>query len=125
MRSFSFTLLAACSLAAAPLSACAMNAPVPSVPLCRVTGAELLPSGIGGAPAICGEMEQAVAAAGASGTTIEVRVENSSLLSATAKLPDGRTLPAVKVGVSDRELSASSVRRLAQALAEQIRTSQR
>lgn len=125
MCSFPFAILLACSLAAAPISACAVTAPAPSVPLCRVSGAELLPAGIGGAAGLCAEIENAVAKAGVSGTTVDVRVVSASLISITATLPDGRALPPVKLGVSDRELSGSSIRRLASALADQLKTSKR
>lgn len=102
-----------------------MTAPPPSVPLCRVIGAELLPAGLGGAAALCAEIENAVTLAGVSGTTVDVRVTSASLISVTARMPDGRVLPAVKLGVSDRELTANSFRRLASALADQLKASKR
>jgi hypothetical protein len=86
---------------------------------CRVIDGRKLPADTGGENALCAAIAKAVPAGSADGAAIEVKVISPYLLSATVTLADGRTLPAIKVGSSDRPLSRRAVGMLADSIAAQ------
>jgi hypothetical protein len=100
-----------------------MNSPGPGL-RCQVVGAGELPADTGGADALCAAVEQALQAAAPKPAAIEVNVVSPYLLSATVMLADGRKLPAIKVGSSDRQLGARAVQMLADSIAAQVAAQQ-
>lgn len=115
----------ACFLLAPTAGAYAMTAHVDAAgPRCVVSGAKHLPPGSGGERALCGEIARVLAPVGAA-VLVQVEVRSPHRLLAVAKLPDGRTLPAINLAVSDARLSARSFRRLAAALAAQVKSHRR
>jgi len=97
-----------------------MNHPNPG-PGCKVVGASELPAEAGGADAICAAIGDA-ARTRAPGVSfaVEIRVLSASALAAVVRLEDGRTLPELKMAVSDRQLNPGSIGRFAAAIAEEI-----
>ena len=88
---------------------------------CRVIGGEKLPAEIGGPRGLCATIETAVRQRLPSASfAVEVRVLSDSSLAATVKLRNGRTLPELRMAVSDRKLNRGSVIRFASAIASQI-----
>jgi hypothetical protein len=112
-----FLAAAACVAACAP----AMSAPRESAPgPCRVVGGEKLPAESGGPAAICSAIEQAVAArAPKARYSAEVRVLSKSGLAANVEV-GGRKLPEQHFAVMDRNLNPGSIKRFAEAVADQI-----
>ena len=115
------TALAA-TLACTAGSACAMTADH-HPKSCRVIGGEKLPSESGGADALC----SAIAAAAAElapgvGYDVEVTVLPRERLSANVALADGRKLPEQGFAQMDKPLSASSFKRFASAIAQELAT---
>jgi hypothetical protein len=104
-------------------SACAMTSPNPGS-RCQVVGGSHLPADTGGADALCAAVEQALQAAQPKPAAVEVNVVSPYLLSATVMLADGRKLPEIKVGSSDRQLGARTVRMLADSIAAQVAAQQ-
>ena len=87
---------------------------------CEIADAAKLPRALGGAQAICSEIERAVAAAAPTARySASVRVLSSSRLSAVLVV-NGRTLPDQNFAVMDRELNQDSIRRFADALATEV-----
>lgn len=105
-------------------SACAMNAPTTGKAGCTVEGSEKLPSGTGGADAVCGAIGDAVAnalgAEAAAQTSTIVRVRSAHSLAASVTAPGGRKLPEIQVTISDSELNRRSVLMLAEQIASQL-----
>lgn len=99
-----------------------MSAPPPaSGAMCRVVGESRLPAESGGAGALCGAVERAVAAqAPGSGAQVEVRVLSSSMMEADVTLSGGSKLPTQTFASSDRPLAATSFERFANAIAAEI-----
>lgn len=91
---------------------------------CQVVGASQLPADTGGADAICAAVEQALQTASPKPAAVEVNVLSPHLLSATVMLADGRRLPAIKVGSSDRQLGARAIKMLADSIAAQVAAQQ-
>jgi hypothetical protein len=88
---------------------------------CRVTGAEKLPSEVGGAGAICDILEEAIRKRMPdTAYAVEVRAISTSSLAAVVTLGDGRVLPEQKMAVSDRQLNQQSIEWFAAGLAEEI-----
>ena len=109
-------LLASAAVVAA--SAPAMSAP--QARACRVVDAEKLPSQSGGAAAICSAIEQAVAArAPKAHYSAEVRVLSMSRLAVNVDV-SGRKLAEQHYAVMDRNLNAGSIKRFAEAIADEI-----
>jgi hypothetical protein len=86
---------------------------------CRVIDSGKLPAELGGERELCAAIAQALHSDVANGMAIEVRVLSPYLLSATVTIADGPTLPAIKVGSSDRPLSRRAVQMLADSIAAQ------
>jgi hypothetical protein len=87
---------------------------------CRVINSEQLPAETGGEKALCAAIAQALPPGVANGVAIDVSVISPYLLSAIVTMEDGRTLPAVKVGSSDRPLGSRAVKMLADSIAGQV-----
>ena len=79
-----------------------------------------MPADTGGADAVCAAIERALQAVSPKPAAVEVRVVSPYLLSATVVLADGRRLPPVKVGSSDRPLGRRAVQMLAESIAAQV-----
>jgi hypothetical protein len=109
-------IAAACSIGG---NACAMNRPADNAP-CRISGADKLSAELGGAEAWCAAIRQALAPVSPKPAAIDVQVLTPHLASATVTLADGSTLPAVKVGRSDRPLGRGSMQMLANSIAAQV-----
>jgi hypothetical protein len=93
-----------------------MSAPAHE-PQCTVNGAEKLPAEVGGANALCGALERAVAAkVPGLRYSAELRVASPSALIANLTV-NGRKLPEQRFGVMDRNLNPGSIQRFAQSLA--------
>jgi hypothetical protein len=86
---------------------------------CRVIDGQKLPAELGGEQSLCTAIAQALRPGVANGAAIEVNVVSPYLLSATVTMADGRMLPAIKVGSSDRPLSRRAVQMLADSIAAQ------
>lgn len=103
---------------AAALASCAMTDGPPNNAPCEVEGAERLPAGSGGAPALCAAIDRAMRdLAPGAGQRVEVRVLSASRLSATLTMADGTRLPEIGQAKFDRPLDPASFERLAMALA--------
>jgi hypothetical protein len=100
-----------------------MNNPAPAA-RCQVVGAAQLPTETGGAHAICAAVELALQPVAPKPAAIEVNVLSPHLLSATVMLADGRRLPAIKAGRSDRPLGARTIKMLADGIAAQVAAQQ-
>ena len=87
---------------------------------CTVVAGDKLPLVVGGTAALCSEVERAIAtlAPGVS-YTAEITVLSPSRLSAMLVV-NGRTLPAQKLAIMDRELSRSAIARFAHSLAAEV-----
>ncbi|WP_205481851.1 hypothetical protein [Sphingomonas arenae] len=99
-----------------------MTTPAPGTVPCAVDGAALLPADTGGEQALCAEIRRATAEVLPAGARIAVQVVSDHRMHATAILADGRALRRVSVAVSDRTLSTRSFRMIAEALAQQLRS---
>lgn len=95
---------------------------------CTVQGVQKLPQGLGGQPAVCSVIANAVlpalarAGISSSAVTVAVEVKSESRISAIAEI-NGRPLPEQNVAVSDRALNAGAIRMLADGLATQLSNS--
>ena len=99
-------------------SACAMGQPTARLPHCAVSGADKLPSAVGGEDAICSAIRAALQdQPDGAGVAVEVKVLSASSLAARIRLRDGRTLPEQRMAVSDRQLNRGSIERFAAAIA--------
>ena len=106
------------SAAVVAASAPAMSAP--QARPCRVVDAQKLPPQSGGATAICSAIEQAVAArAPKARYSAEVRVLSMSRLSVNVDV-SGHKLAEQHYAVMDRNLNPSSIKRFAEAIADEI-----
>lgn len=109
-----YSSIAALAIACAP----AVSAPVESP--CRVVHGEKLPVESGGASAICAAVEQAVAARAPNlKYSAEVRILSKSTLIIAAEVR-GRKLPEQHFAVMDRNLNPASLKRFAEAAADEI-----
>ena len=87
---------------------------------CRVLGAEKLPAPVGGADALCAQVEQMIASrAPSAGYAAEISVISASRLAATL-IVNGQTLPVQNFAVMDRNLSAGSIKHFAESLATAV-----
>jgi hypothetical protein len=110
--------VAALAAVAVATGACAMNAPA-AHGRCIVVGAGKLPGEVSSG-SICAAVERHIAAvAPAARYSVEVKVLSASGL-ATTLIVDGRQLPEQKFGVMDRNLSATTVERFAQGIANAV-----
>ena len=98
-----------------------MNSPSPPLIECRVVGGDKLPAETGGADAFCAAIARA-AAAEIPGTrfSVEVRVLNTSSLTATLTTGDGTILPEQQFSISDRSLTKGSLERFAKGLVGEV-----
>lgn len=87
---------------------------------CQVSGARKLPADLGGADALCAAVGKAISAVSPKPGAIEVSVLSPYLISARVTLADGRHLPTIKVGSSDRPLGRRAIQMLADSIAAQI-----
>ena len=87
---------------------------------CQVSGAQKLPADLGGAESLCATVGQALGTISPKPRAVEVNVVSSFLVSATVTLPDGRRLPAIKVGSSDHPLGRRAIQMLAKSIAAQV-----
>lgn len=84
---------------------------------CRVLGAEKLPAPVGGAEALCAQVEQMIASRAPSARyAAEIRVVSASRLAALLTV-NGKTLPVQNFAVMDRNLGAGSIQHFAESLA--------
>lgn len=116
------SVIFAMAIAWASGDACGMSDSTGKLNHCRVIDGEKLPRELGGEQALCAAIAQALQPDVANGAAIEVSVISPYLLSATVTLADGRRLPAIKVGSSDRTLSRRAVQMLADSIAAQAAT---
>ena len=102
-------------------SACAMSAPPhQGHGHCRVIGGEKLPASVGGTAGICTAVEKAVQSrAPKVRYSAEIQVLTKSALAADI-VAAGRKLPKQNFAVMDRNLTASSIERFADAVAREI-----
>jgi hypothetical protein len=89
---------------------------------CRVEGAEKLPAELGGAQAVCSVLEGSLGKLAPK--TVALTVRSPFLINAEVTAVDGRRLPTVTVGRSDRPLSGRAIRMLAEAIAAQLTAGQ-
>jgi hypothetical protein len=115
----------AMAIAWASGGACGMNDAASKSGHCRVIDGEKLPRELGGEQALCAAIAQALGPDVANRAAIEVSVISPYLLSATVIMTDGRRLPAVKVGSSDRPLGSRAVQMLADSIAVQVAAQQK
>lgn len=95
-----------------------MNAPIKGNPVCRVTDSGKAPSGAEGSATICKAVEQALAAHGVMGdVSVEVTVRSRYSLAATITR-GGRALPELTMDISDRALTATSIKHFADSVAK-------
>lgn len=85
---------------------------------CQVEGAAQLPAELNGAGAVCSIFEAHLGKFAPRAVT--VRVRSPFLVKADVTAADGRRLPTVTVGSSDRPLGARSLRMLARAVAAEL-----
>jgi hypothetical protein len=113
--------LAIIAVALAPAGAIAMKPPIAAtVGRCTVTGEGNLPTGVGGAKGLCETIERTIDARAPSASyTAQVKVLPRSRLSAVLVV-NGRELPEQHFAVMDRELSATTIQRFADGLADQV-----
>jgi hypothetical protein len=85
---------------------------------CQVQGAEKLPATLGGARGVCSALEASL------GTllpkAVQVIVRSPFLINADVIAADGRRVPTITVGSSDRPLSPRALRTLAETIAAQL-----
>ena len=94
-----------------------MSAPEQAQGPCRVTGADKLPAGAGGASAICAAVERALAEQAPNlRYSAEIRVLSRTALAAQLTA-NGRSLPELRFSVSDRELNAQAIGHFADSIA--------
>lgn len=105
------------SIAACGGSACAMTSANEPGARCVVHGAEQLPADVGGAPAICSAIEQAIEGHDA---RVLVTIVNPHAVVATVTA-GGRVLPEQRVDISDHKLNKQSIAMLARAVSLQLK----
>lgn len=88
---------------------------------CTVESAELLAASVGGARGVCAEIVRSLAVASPRPKRVEVTILSSSRARAKLVTADGKELPEMNVGSSDRALGRSSFRRLGNGLAGQLK----
>ena len=112
-----FATMVALAAAALPASACAMNA---TTPHCQVTGADKLPTDVGGRSAVCAAFDQAMAKALPQVRyTANIEVRSKAVMTATLAA-NGRELPKHELSVMDRNLNIRSIERFAAELAAEL-----
>jgi hypothetical protein len=89
---------------------------------CRVENAERLPAELNGAGAVCSVLEAHLGEFAPRAVTVSVR--SRFLVKADVTAADGRRLPTVTVGSSDRPLGVRSLRMLVRAVAAELATGQ-
>lgn len=120
MKDFSHATIAIAPAVLAP-SACAMSAPVPSAPRCRVIEDEKLPVASGGANALCEAIKRAATARGLPHSfDVEVGVGARSMLAARVTLANGAVLPALHMAEMDRPVTRDTLDRFGAAIADHI-----
>jgi hypothetical protein len=90
---------------------------------CLVSGAERLPAEVGGVDALCAAFARALAPVSPK-PSVEVTVESRYLLSVTVTLANGRRLPDVKLGSSDRPLGPQAIQMVADSVAKRVTRAQ-
>ena len=100
-------------------SALAMNR-LADHPWCKVNDAQKLPADVGGAEAVCAAVAKAVGVRSPKPHAITLNIVSPYLISATVTMADGRRLPAIKVGRSDRKLGRRAIQMLADSIAAQV-----
>src|SRR5690242_13508652 len=90
------------------------------VPWCRISGAHRLPEEIGAPDALCTAIAEALGAASSNIKAIEVDIISPFQMAAVVMLTDGHRLPTFNVASSDRELSPTAVRMLANSIAAKV-----
>lgn len=121
MRTKVATTIVAMALVSASGSACGMTSAAPRPDRCLVIGGDKLPAETGGAQQICASIEAAAAArAPGVGYSVAVTVLTDFMLSAQVRMADGRSLPDMKMAVSDRKLNRRSIDRFANSIGEAI-----
>lgn len=100
--------------------ACAPAHATSSSAQCSVVAGQKLLAGSGGAPAVCSDVERAIASV-APGVRYEARISalSSSRLAAILVV-NGRTLPEQHFAIMDRELNRAAVERFAHSLAIEV-----
>jgi hypothetical protein len=94
-----------------------MNSPSAEQVECLVTGGDKLPPEIGGSDALCAAIGRAaVAAIPDKKFKVEVHVLGHSSLVATLTTADGKVLPEQRFSISDRSMTAGSLKRFADTL---------
>lgn len=116
MRTILLRPLLAIGFAATSASASAFTSPPRPIVECKVSGAEKLPAGVGGAAAICTAMNAAAAQSATNGVRVDVRVLGTSRLAATLSNSGGRVLAERRFATSDRALTRSAIDRFARSL---------
>ena len=87
---------------------------------CTIAAGDKLPAVVGGTDAVCSEIHRAIAAVAPNVSyTADITVLSPSRLSATLVV-NGRSLPAQKFAIMDRELSRSAIARFAHSLAAEV-----
>ena len=105
---------AACVAACAPAMSASQGRP------CRVLNGAKLPPEAGGAAALCSAIEQAIAARTPKVRySAEVRVLSQSSLAVNVEV-SGRRLAEQHYSVMDRNLNPSSIKRFAEAIADEL-----
>ncbi len=86
---------------------------------CQVAGAERLPAEVGGVDALCAAFARAMQPVSPK-PSVKVEVESRFLLSVTVTLANGRRLPVIKLGSSDRPLGPQAIQMLADSVAKRV-----
>lgn len=86
---------------------------------CRVAGAKTLPAELADAATLCAELAEGLGEVPPP-RLVTLTVVSPSLISAEVVATDGRRLPAITLGRSDRPLSARAVRMLGAAIGAQL-----
>ena len=82
---------------------------------CTIAAGDKLPAAVGGTDAVCSEIHRAIAAVAPNVSyTADITVLSATLV------VNGRSLPAQKFAIMDRELSRSAIARFAHSLAAEV-----
>lgn len=87
---------------------------------CRVSDVGKLPADLGGSDSLCAEIARALQPVAPKPAAVEVNVVSQYLASASVTLANGRKLPDIKVGNSDRPLNRRAIQMLAEGIAAQV-----
>ena len=99
-----------------------MNTPSASDPVCKVIGADKLPAQTGGASALCGAIEKALAETKVTGPiSIEITIRSPRVLAAAVKRGDV-ALPEMTMDVFDTAINQDIIDRFARSVANYARS---